>query len=123
MSVRRNAVLIVWVLCVLLVAILPLKLYAHAVLMESKPKMGATVKGPDLPVWLRFNVRVDGNRSRCTLVLPDGNTKPLPLDPQSKPDILTGKTTGLVAGKYKLQWQVLAEDGHISRGELIFNLE
>jgi hypothetical protein len=52
------------------------------------------------------------------LVLPDGNSKALLLDPQSKPDVLTGKATDLIAGNYKLQWQVLAADGHITRGEL-----
>ena len=49
-------------------------LWAHAVLMESKPKVNSTVKGPDVPIWLRFNVRVDGKRSRLQLVAPDGST-------------------------------------------------
>jgi methionine-rich copper-binding protein CopC len=120
--IRRSAVW-TWIVCASLVVVVPAKLYAHAVLVESKPKAGSTVKGPDLPVWLRFNVRVDGSRSRCTLLLPDGSTKVLVLDEQSKPDILTAKATGLSAGKYKLQWQVLAADGHISRGELTFNLD
>jgi len=103
--------------------VLPVSLFAHAVLVNSNPKAGATVKGPDLPVSLRFNVRIDGSRSRCVLVLPDGTNKTLVLDPQSKPEILTGKATGLVTGKYKLQWQVLAADGHISRGDLTFTVE
>jgi len=120
--IRRRAAL-TWVLCASLIAVAPAKLYAHAVLVESNPKAGSTVKGPGLTVWLRFNVRVDGSRSRCTLSLPNGTTKSLPLDKQSKPDILTGKATGLSPGKYQLQWQVLAADGHISRGELTFNLE
>lgn len=122
MNVLRSSAVLTLAVCAALTVILPLKLHAHAVLVESKPHAGATVKGPDIPVWLRFNVRVDGRRSRCTLVLPDGTMKPLPLDPQSKPDILTGKAAGQSAGKYKLQWQVLASDGHISRGELTFNL-
>jgi copper resistance protein C len=112
-----------WVVCAALVIILPLKLNAHAVLMDSRPKIGSLVKGPDFPVWLRFNVRVDGSRSRCTLVLPNGSTEPLLLDPQSEPNILTAKATGLGAGKYKLQWQVLAADGHITRGEFQLNIE
>lgn len=123
MKLSRRRSVLTWVVCAFLIAVAPAKLYAHAVLVESNPKGGATLKGTDLPVWLRYNVRVDGSRSRCTLLLPDGSTKPLPLDKQSKPDILTGKVTGLSAGKYKLQWQVLAADGHISRGELTFNLE
>jgi methionine-rich copper-binding protein CopC len=48
---------------------------------------------------------------------------PLALDPQTKPNILSGKADGLTAGTYKLQWQVLAADGHITRGEFTFNVE
>ncbi len=118
---QRSARLALAVL--VLVIFLPIRLLAHAVLVDSSPKAGATVKGPDLTISLLFNVRVDGTRSRCTLVLPDGTTKSLPLETQAKPEMLTGKATGLVAGKYKLQWQVLAADGHISRGELPFTVE
>jgi methionine-rich copper-binding protein CopC len=120
MSVRQS----VWVtVCLVLISAIPLPLYAHAVLVDSSPKAGSTLKGPDLPISLQFNVRVDGSRSRCTLVLPDGKTQVVPLNPQIKPEVLTGKATGLGVGKYKLQWQVLASDGHISRGEVTFNLE
>jgi methionine-rich copper-binding protein CopC len=112
------------VLLLAIVALLvPATLQAHAVLVESNPKASSTVKGPDFSVTLRFNVRVDGSRSRSTVVLPDGTTVPLNFDPQVKPNILSGKASGLAAGKYKLQWQVLAADGHITRGEFSFNVE
>lgn len=118
MKLRGSSALVLSLALILLCVAIPLKVFAHAVLLESRPATGTVVKGPVLPIWLRFNVRVDGSRSRCMLVLPDGNLKALPLDPQAKPDILTGKATELVAGNYKLQWQVLAADGHITRGEL-----
>jgi len=35
-------------------------LWAHAILMESTPKLNSTVKGPDFGVTLRYNVRIDG---------------------------------------------------------------
>lgn len=123
MKLTRDKAVIVVLLFTLLLVGLPATLYAHAVLVESNPKAGSTVKGPNLSVWLRFNVRIDGSRSRSTLVLADGTTRPLALDPQAKPDILSGKATGLTAGKYKLRWQVLADDGHITRGEFTFNVE
>jgi copper resistance protein C len=104
------------------VLFLPPELHAHAVLVDSTPVAGSTVHGPDLSLRLRFNVRVDGSRSRCTLISPDGGTTVLALDSQSKPDILTSQANRLGAGQYKLQWQVLAADGHISRGELTFNV-
>src|SRR6266851_5403725 len=45
---------------------------AHAVLLESSPALKAAVPGPDVPIKLRFNVRIDAARSRLTLVGPDG---------------------------------------------------
>jgi methionine-rich copper-binding protein CopC len=114
---------IVGLLCSMLVLALPTILYAHAVLMDSNPKANSTVKGPTLSVWLRFNVRVDGSRSRSSLVLTDGTTLPLTLDTQAKPNLLSARATGLSPGKYKLQWQVLAADGHITRGEFTFSIE
>ena len=113
--------------CVVLLAILLAGIatpaWAHAVLMESKPKANSTVSGPDLPIWLRFNVRVDGGRSRLHLVTEEGTAVSLGALKQTAPDALESQATGLKAGAYKLQWQVLASDGHISRGEVAFTVQ
>jgi len=97
--------------------------WAHAILMDSKPKANATVAGADLPIWLRFNVRVDGSRSRLHLMAPDGSSAALDPLKQPTPDTLESHTAGLKPGAYKLQWQVLASDGHISRGEVDFTVK
>ena len=96
--------------------------WAHAILMESKPALHSSVKGPDASVWLRFNVRIDGSRSRLRLVAPDGSQQTLSLAKQAQPDLLESQAAGLKPGAYKLQWQVLASDGHISRGEVAFTV-
>ena len=90
--------------------------------MESTPKINSSVKGPDVPITLRFNVRIDGSRSRLHLVAPDGSVRSLPQAKQPGPDTLQTQVTGLQPGAYKLQWQVLASDGHISRGEIPFTV-
>lgn len=96
--------------------------WAHAILMESKPALHSSVKGPDVAIWMRFNVRVDGSRSRLHLVAPDGSQQTLPLAKQAHPDILESQAGGLKPGAYKLEWQVLAADGHISTGEVAFTV-
>src|SRR5664280_3357051 len=96
--------------------------WAHAILMESTPKLHATVTGPDVAIRLRFNVRIDGSRSRLHLLAPDGSLHTLALAKQSTPDILQSQATGLKPGAYELQWQVLASDGHISSGKVAFNV-
>ena len=96
--------------------------WAHAILMESKPAVHASVKGPDVSVWLRYNVRVDGSRSRLHLVAPDGSEQNLSLAKQTSPDILESQASGLKPGAYKLIWNVLASDGHMSKGEVPFTV-
>jgi copper resistance protein C len=98
-------------------------LWAHAVLMESKPKANTSVSGQDLPIWLRFNVRVDGSRSRLHLIAPDGSDVSLRPVKQPTPDTLESHAASLQPGVYKLEWQVLASDGHISRGEVDFTVK
>jgi len=97
--------------------------WAHAILMESTPKLHATVTGPDVAIRLRFNVRIDGSRSRLHLLAPDGSLHTLPLAEQSTPDVLQSQATGLKPGAYKLKWSVLASDGHMSSGEVSFTVK
>src|SRR5437588_3098360 len=115
-----------WVLAALGLALLLVDArlaLAHAILVEATPAAGSTVAGPDLDVRLRFNSRIDGPRSRLTLVQPDGRTRALPLEPQKAPEVLTAKAAALAHGAYRLRWQVLAADGHITRGEVHFQVK
>jgi len=93
---------------------------AHAVLLESSPPLKGAISGPDVPIKLRFNVRIDALRSRLTLIHPDGSAQTLEINKHTSADTLTAEATGLAAGSYRLRWQVLASDGHITRGEIPF---
>ena len=95
---------------------------AHAVLVEATPASDSTVPGPDIDVKLRFNLRIDRTRSRLTLMRPDGQTIALKIIGNDAPDRLVARATGLMSGSYRLLWQVLAVDGHITRGELAFRV-
>ena len=95
---------------------------AHAILLESSPAANSTVAGPDIPVKLRFNVRIDASRSRLILVRPDASTQSLVLGKSPSPDILASQAQGLNPGAYRIRWQALASDGHITRGEILFQV-
>jgi methionine-rich copper-binding protein CopC len=95
---------------------------AHAVLLESTPALKGAVSGPDVPIKLRFNVRIDSLRSRLTLIHPDGSAQTLEISKQTPADTLSAEASGLAAGAYRLRWQVLASDGHITRGEIPFSV-
>src|SRR6266705_1542669 len=83
---------------------------AHAVLLESSPPLKGAVQGPDVPIKLRFNVRIDALRSRLTLIHPDGSAQTLEISKQAPADTLSAAATGLAA------------DGHITRGEIPFTV-
>jgi methionine-rich copper-binding protein CopC len=94
---------------------------AHAILMDSVPAVNATAKGPDIAIDLRFNSRIDHKRSRLTLTLPDQSQQVLPIDIDGPDDRLDTKAS-LPPGIYTLRWQVLAIDGHITRGDVPFTV-
>ena len=97
---------------------------AHAILLESTPATKSTVSMSGLVVRLRFNVRIDAGRSRLMLVRNDGSTQKLEIDQkQPSPDTLTAPADRIQPGEYRLRWQVLAPDGHISNGEIPFSVE
>lgn len=95
---------------------------AHAILKESSPSANSAAAGPDLPLKLKFNVRIDSARSKIQILNPDKTTTDLAIEEQYSPDTLTAKATGLRPGAYKILWQVLAPDGHITRGEIPFKV-
>ena len=96
---------------------------AHAIILSSTPPAGSTVAGPDVEVMLHYNSLIDQGRSRLSLILPDHSQKPLKAiaDP-SRPAALGSRLEGLAPGAYFLHWQVLAVDGHMTRGNIPFTV-
>ena len=96
---------------------------AHAILVESSPAINSTVTSPNFPIKLRFNVRIDATRSRLTLVKPDATTQSLAIAKDAPADTLASQAASLSVGEYRIRWQVLASDGHITRGEILFQVK
>jgi len=95
---------------------------AHAILMSSNPARNSTVLGEELDIVLHFNSRIDATRSLLILVLPGEKTQSLSVVKSGAPEVMEAKAFHLAAGGYVLRWQALASDGHISRGEIPFNV-
>ncbi len=98
-------------------------LYGHAILLSAQPAAKQVIPGPNVSIQLRFNLRIDAKRSRITLIAPDGGQTPLAILEQDSPSMLSSEAKGLKRGSYILRWQVLANDGHITRGEVPFRVE
>jgi len=90
---------------------------AHAILVESSPAIGATVAQGEIALRLRYNSRIDRARSRLTLIRADRSTAIIPIADEGSDDVLRAVVT-LAPGRYTIRWQVLAVDGHITRGDV-----
>jgi methionine-rich copper-binding protein CopC len=103
-------------------AILPSSASAHAIIVSARPAMGATLPQGEFAVRLEFNSRIDRQRSRIILRQPDGGESRVVMDADAPPNVLSGRAAATIAGRWRLDWQVLSIDGHITRGEVPFSV-
>jgi methionine-rich copper-binding protein CopC len=109
-------------LLALLAAVLtPAMARAHAILEESTPPTGASVKAGPLDLRLRYNSRIDRSRSRLTLIRPGHDKDTIAITREDPPDIISAHLI-LPPGPCIIRWQVLATDGHITRGDVPLNV-
>jgi methionine-rich copper-binding protein CopC len=94
---------------------------AHAILVASTPPTAGHVPAGPVALTLRYNSRIDRSRSRLTLTRPDHSQAVLPIAQTGPDDTLAAETT-LAPGAYVVRWQVLAIDGHITRGDVPFSV-
>ncbi len=106
----------------LLAVLLPASAGAHAILMDSTPAVHASLPAGPQAITLQFNSRIDRERSRLTLIAPDRSQARLPIAPGGAPDVMTATATASQPGDYTVRWQVLAVDGHITRGDVPFTV-
>jgi copper resistance protein C len=104
-----------------LVALVAPAASAHAILLRSTPAIGSSIPAGPVAMEMRYNSRIDAGRSRLTLIRADHTQTVLPILPDLAPDELRADTT-LPAGAYVVRWQVLAVDGHITRGDVPFTV-
>ena len=96
---------------------------AHAVIVSATPTAGQHVPAGKLAVRIEFNSRIDMARSRLRVTAPSGVKADVPIDSAGEPNIVAGTTGELAGGAYVLRWQVLAVDGHITRGDIPFTVD
>jgi copper resistance protein C len=95
---------------------------AHAILVASTPAAGASVASGRVDMTFRYNSRIDRARSRLTLTDPDHSASILRIIPTGQADTLQTSAELAEPGAYVVRWQVLAIDGHITRGDVPFTV-
>lgn len=104
------------------IAAMPATALAHAVVVQAQPALNQQISAGPLDIRLEFNSRIDKARSRLQLTAPDGNRTDIPIAAEGEPNVLTAAIPALAPGAYTLRWQVLAVDGHITRGDIPFTV-
>jgi len=95
---------------------------AHAILTRSTPPIDGHVAKGALDVKLEYNSRIDPKRSTLTLISSGRKSSQVPVSPKSTINTLE-TSLDLPPGRYTLRWQVLAVDGHITRGDVPFTID
>ncbi|MFK2893487.1 copper resistance protein CopC [Dyella flagellata] len=94
---------------------------AHAILVDSSPKLNGTVTAGHVAMMFKYNSKIDQHRSRLVLIGPDKSETVLSIATGSKSNEID-TSVDLTPGAYTLRWQALALDGHITRGDLPFTV-
>ena len=99
---------------------------AHALVTGSTPAANARLPAAPGEAVVRFNSRIDLARSQLLLApVRDGaggtaDERALELLPNTPDTELRAALPPLAPGRWRLRWQVLALDGHITRGDIPF---
>jgi copper resistance protein C len=103
-------------------ALSPTGVMAHAILEQSQPPAGGSVGSGRVDMSFSYNSRIDRDRSRLNLTRPDHTQTVLRISQAGLPNVIITSTELTIPGRYVVRWQVLAIDGHITRGDVPFTV-
>jgi len=96
----------------------------HATLLSSEPAKGSTVASPPARIYLVFSEEVEPSLGRIRLVGPGGRVVALKStgDPRNASALVGPVTTPLDAGRWRVEWRIVSEDGHPIDGTFTFTV-
>jgi methionine-rich copper-binding protein CopC len=95
---------------------------AHAIILESAPRHEESLPSPPR-LLLRFNSRIEKRLCSVQLVGPRQRTIALlRQEPDTAADTIAFALPRLEPGAYQARWKVLAADGHVTEGVVLFTV-
>jgi methionine-rich copper-binding protein CopC len=102
---------------------IPPSAHAHAIILESEPRHEQSLAAPKRLV-LRFNSRLE--KPLCSVQIVGGPRQRsialLRQEPDAAPDTLSYPLPPLEPGTYQARWKVMAADGHVTEGTVLFTV-
>ena len=96
---------------------------AHAKLVSADPAESKTATPPPSELQLKFSEAIELSFAQVKVTGADGKavkTGRLALDPSDKATLIVPFAAPLADGKYMVSWQVVAGDGHKTKGSYSF---
>jgi methionine-rich copper-binding protein CopC len=117
-----NNILLVISLLAILPAVMPRAAAAHAFPDHSEPRVGSTVEGSPVQVRIWFDGELES--AFTTIVVQDESGRQVDKGnggvDRSDPTLLEVELPQLLSGTYHVFWDVLARDGHRTKGDFTF---
>jgi copper resistance protein C len=98
--------------------------FAHAKLVSSNPAANATVTPPPISLILKFSESIEIKFAQVRLSDASGAvvaTGSPTQDPADRGVVIVEVSAPLTDGRYTVSWQVVAADGHKTKGTYHFN--
>lgn len=96
--------------------------WGHGVLIESSPSHGAILKTSPAVISLRFNATLEPSITQVSLVDVKNHTQALTITNESTVERIVATVPPLSPGVYRVTFQVLATDGHVTEGSIRFTI-
>lgn len=94
---------------------------AHDALVSTSPASGAALTAPPAAITLTFEEPPTTQGMAVSLTAPDGTVEKL--TPSLSGEVITAPVTGTLApGAYRVNWRIVADDGHPVVGTFAFTL-
>ncbi len=103
----------------------PVTSWAHAFPDHSDPKVGATVNPSPSLIRIWFDSELESAFSKITVRNADDKTvdKEDSMVDAANPKLLEVSVPTLPPGKYRVIWNVVAKDGHRTKGDFTFKVK
>ncbi|MDT7041499.1 copper resistance protein CopC [Candidatus Nitronereus thalassa] len=96
--------------------------WGHGVLIESSPSHGAILKTSPTLISLRFNAALEPSITQVSLVDIENHIQALTITKDSTVERIVATVPPLLPGVYRVNFQVLATDGHVTEGSIRFTI-
>jgi len=110
-----------WLVCVMVLFVLfPQGVDAHAQIQRSSPAAESELSSAPREIRITYTENINGDLSTATLWTESGDSVSVKLSTENDNVLILTPSSDLADGVYKVKWQVLSVDTHVTEGSFRF---